>query len=314
MSTRFITKDLWPTLTAAIKKSSRACHVAVAYLGQGASKLLPLPSGSRLIVDASERTVKLGLTCPAELIKLQKRGVKVFSLANLHAKVYVVGKSAFIGSANVSSHSAGTLVETLLYTTEPGAVRDARQFVRDHSLQELGPRMLKELAKIYRPPRVPGGKRGKTRVKETVAGPTLPRLLLVQLALTTWSERDQNLHDRGMAVAKKRRQHPRSFELDSFGWSGHCSCQRGDVVVQITDEGNGRVLVAPPGNVLHVRTRRDGNRQLSFVYVELPIRRRRQVKSLARVLGCTQKRLRRDGVIRDASLAERLLNTWTVTL
>jgi hypothetical protein len=69
-----------------------------------------------------------------------------------------------------------------------------------------------------------------------------------------------------------------------------------------------------PGNVLHVRTRRDGNKRVSFVYLEQPVRRRRRVKAVAQVLGCAQKRLQRDGVIRDQSFAQALLNMWAVTL
>jgi hypothetical protein len=137
----------------------------------------------------------------------------------------------------------------------------------------------------------------------------LPRLFLAQLHLEDWSERDQALHDAAMVVAKKRREHPRSFELESFRQTGKCDYQRGDVVIQVTDEGGSGLLVTPPGNVLHVRTRRDENKQVSFVYLERPARRRRQVKSLAQALGCTQKRLRRNEAIRNSSFAQALLNT-----
>jgi len=72
------------------------------------------------------------------------------------------------------------------------------------------------------------------------------------------------------------------------------------------------VLVTPPGNVLYVRTRRDGSRKVSFVYLERPARRRRKVSLLARALGSTRKRLRRNGMIRDSSFAQALLNIWAV--
>jgi len=49
--------------------------MAVAYFGKGASRLLPLTAGSRLVVDASECAVASGQTCPADLIKLVARGV-----------------------------------------------------------------------------------------------------------------------------------------------------------------------------------------------------------------------------------------------
>jgi len=311
MSTVFVSQDIWPQLTKAARDSGLRCSVAVAYFGEGASSLLPLPKGSRLVVDASERTVGSGLTCPADLLKRLKKGVAVYSVPNLHAKVFVLGRAAYIGSANASRHSASRLVEAVIRTTEPSAVRAARRFVQKHCLHELTPMVLKRLARLYRPPLVPGGTRGRKRAKDTFRRPTLPRLLLQQLKLGDLSERDQALRAAGLPVAEKRRQHPRSFELESFLYSGKCPYQRGDVVVQVTDEGDGKVLVTPPGNVLHVRSRRDGSRQVSFVYLECPARRRRSVQALGRALGRgAQKRLRRSGEIRDAAFAQALLNAW----
>ena len=313
MSTVFITQDIWPQLTRAVRGSRQSCAVAVAYFGKGASKLLPLSKGSRLVVDASERAVASGQTCPADLIKLVKRGVKIYSVPNLHAKVFVLGRAALIGSANVSSRSASQLVEAMIRTTESSAVNAARTFVKDYCLYELTPTVLKRLATLYRPPLVPGGRRGKKATTPTSRRPTLPRLLLVQLTLGDWSGRDQALHDAALPVAKKRRHHPRSYELESFRWSGKCPYQRGDVVIQVTDECGGSFLVTPPGNVLHVRTRKDGNRQVSFVYLERPSRRRRPLKALALSLGPgALKSLRRGGIIRDAAFAQALLNTWAV--
>ena len=311
MSTVFITQDIWPQLTKAVRGSRQSCAVAVAYFGAGASRLLPLPKNSRLVVDASERAIASGQTCPTDLSKLVRRGVSVYSVPNLHAKVFVLGRAAYIGSVNVSNRSASQLVEAVIRTTEPSAVRAARQFVQEHCLHELTPTVLKRLSKLYRPPLIPGGKRGKKAPKQTFRRPTLPRLLLAQLTLGEWSERDQALHDAAMVVARKRREHPRSYELESFRWPGKCPHQRGDVVIQVTDEGGGNVLVTPPGNVLHVRTRQGGHRQVSFVYLERPARRRRPVKTLARTLGRgALKRLRRGGIIRDAAFAQALLNKW----
>ena len=102
MSTVFLTQDIWPQLTKAISETRLRCAVAVAYFGKDASRLLPLPKGSCLVVDASERAVSSGQTCPADLIKLVERGVAVYSVPNLHAKVFVVGRTAYIGSTNVA--------------------------------------------------------------------------------------------------------------------------------------------------------------------------------------------------------------------
>lgn len=310
MSTVFVSQNFWPHLTKAVRRAQQRCDVAVAYLGAGASRLLPLPKGSRLVVDASERAVASGQTCPADLIKL--RGVTKYNVPNLHAKVFVLGSAAYIGSANVSRHSASQLVEAVVRTTEPGAVRAARTFVRQHCLHELTPIVLKRLAKLYRPPRLPGGKRGKRQPALTSRAPSLPRLFLAQLRLQDWSEEDQALHDAEIVMAKKRQEHVRSYELDSFRQTGKCVYRRGDVVVQVTNEGEGRVLVSPPGNVVHVRTRSDGGRRVSFVYLEHLARRRRPVKALARTLGRgALKKLRRNRQVRNPEFARELLKAWT---
>lgn len=311
MSTEFITRDIWPQLTKAVRGSGQACAVAVAYFGKGASKLLPLAKGSRLVVDASERSVASGQTCPADLRKLVKRGVRVYSVPNLHAKVFVLGRAAYIGSANVSNRSASQLVEAIIRTSDAAATRAARKFVLDHCLHELTPTVLTRLAKLYRPPLVPGGKRGKKAPKQTFRRPTLPRLLLAQLHREDWSEREQALHDAGLLVARKRREHPRTFQEDSFIITGKCVYKRGDVLIEVTDEGGGNVLVSPPGNVLHTRTGREGKGKKTAVYVERPARRRRPRRALARALGRgALKSLKRDGVIRNAAFAQALLKTF----
>lgn len=313
MSTVFLSQGIWPEITKTVHASRKRCFVAVAYFGGGSSRLLPLPKGSLLVVDASKRAVASGQTCPADLARLLNRGVIIYSVPNLHAKVFVVGRTAYIGSANVSKNSAEELIEAVVRTTEPGVVSTARQFVIDHCLHELTPAVLKQLAAIYRPPQVPGG--GKGRPRDTSSRPTLPRLLLAQLEREDWSEREQQLHDKGLVVAKKLRKHPRSWVMDDFRQTGKCRYVVGDVVIQVTNEGNGRVMVTPPANVIHVLPpRREGNTTVSFVYLERPDRNRRQLKSLARALGCTRAELGRDRVIRNPDFKQALLKAWAVTL
>lgn len=312
MSSRFLADDIWPQLTKAARASKQPCDIAVAYLGAGASGRLPLPKGSRLVVDASERAVASGQTCPAELRQLLKRGVRVFSVPNLHAKVFVLGRSAFIGSANVSNRSASQLVEAVIRTTEVSVVRSARDFVRKHCLHELTPGVLKELAKLYRPPIVPRIKPGAKVGRQSSRHPILPRLLMAQLYLGDWTEREELLYKHGLPLARKRRTRPRTYLLNSFMNPGRCIYQRGDVVIQVTDRGGGKLLVAPPGNVLLTKSGRDGNAEVTSVYIERPARRCRSVRSVARALGRgALKRLKRDGTVRNAAFAQALLAMWT---
>lgn len=101
MDAELVTRNLWPTITKAAEQSKFRSYGAVAYFGKGGAKMLPLRTGSILIVDASETAVKSGQDCPAELVILYHQGVRIFSHPKLHAKIYVIGKRLFIGSANV---------------------------------------------------------------------------------------------------------------------------------------------------------------------------------------------------------------------
>ena len=181
MVTELVVGDVWPRLIRTRRKGRRGARVAVAYFGKGAARLLSLQKGSQLVVDASDNAVKSGLTCPNDLIVLLKKGVRIFSVANLHAKVYVFGTTALIGSANASRHSA-TLVEAMLLTTDRKIVEKSKVFVQSIAKNELGPEQLRRLQKLYRPPRRPlGGTRRKNKPQGARVTASLPPMRLVPL-------------------------------------------------------------------------------------------------------------------------------------
>lgn len=312
MMTRLIHGQVWTLLAKSAKSCKSPAYVAVAYFGKEGSKLLPLPAASRLVVDASEHAVKSGQTCPEDLRAELDRGVRVYSVPNLHAKVYVLGRQAFIGSPNVSRSSAGQLIETLIATKEAKVVADARRFVKGLCLHRLTPELLKKLAKLYRPPkggRFKGRKRG---VDRKAILPRIPRLKLAQLELIDYSAKEQEIHEAGLRVAKRKMTRRPHMGLESFQYIGRIVFSPNDVVIQITDEGNKRSLVSPPGNVIYVRRYRKARGVASFVYLELPKDKRR--RDLRKVLGSLEagarKKLKRQGLVRNSALARDLLAIW----
>lgn len=58
----FATNGIWKSTSSAAKRTDAPVYASVAYFGKGASKLLPLPANSRLVVDASIAAVKSGQT------------------------------------------------------------------------------------------------------------------------------------------------------------------------------------------------------------------------------------------------------------
>ncbi len=67
---------------------------------------LPLGPGDTVACDASLKRALDGSTRRDALLQLVNQKVQVWSVENLHAKVVVAGKNAFIGSANWSANSA----------------------------------------------------------------------------------------------------------------------------------------------------------------------------------------------------------------
>lgn len=311
MTTELIVDRVWPAITEAADNTKSPAYVAVAYFGAGASKLLPLNKGSRLVVDASERSIKSGQTSPAELLKLHRKGVKVYSVENLHAKVFVFGRTAFVGSANVSKNSKEVLFEAVIRTSDVAAVRSARHLVKTLCLQQYTPKLLTELIDHYHPPVVPPRGAGDDS-GESGSNLQLPKVYLAQLEECEWSEEEQKIHDAGLRTAKKKLRQNKNKEVDSFRWSTSQRFDLGDVVIQVTEDEDGRVFVSPPGNVSHIEEGSIGRRRKCFVFVEIPSnKRQRQLKVLAKKLGHeAQYKLRRAGVVRDRMLAMSLLKLW----
>lgn len=150
-----ITSSVWQTITAAAKATKAPSFAASAYFGAGADSLLPLRPESSLVVDASIPTVQQGATCPASLIRMQKKGVRIFSAQHLHAKMYAFEKSAFVGSCNASSHSANILIEGAVRLKKETEIAQVRNFIQALCLTELSGSDLSKLQESYRPPQLP---------------------------------------------------------------------------------------------------------------------------------------------------------------
>lgn len=312
MKTQFVTKGIWKSLTAAAKSARKPSLVAVAYLGQGASKLLPLRAGSRLVVDASEGAVKSGQTHPADLRKLQKRGVVLYSYPSLHAKVYAFDGFAFVGSANASNRSSGILTEAVIKTSDQAVVQSAKAFVRDLCRDELSPSRLDQLQKVYRPPRIPGGGKDRPLSRQRRAGNALPRLFLAQLEFKDPPDGSEAASEKGMAIAKAKRRRGRSYVLADYFRIGKNIIRSGDKVIQIVEQPDGRRLIDAPADVLNTQSWNGGKSPATFIYLEHPDVRRTSLDTLARRLGYgAKKKLRRDGLVRDRDFAEKLLATWS---
>lgn len=271
--------NVWARITKAAKAQPRNAAVAVAYFGRGASRLLPLGRGSRLVVDASEPALRAGLTHPDDLAALVKRGVRVSSERNLHAKMFALGPVAFVGSANASRNSATVLKEAVVETTDRRIVADVRRIVLAIGGASLGLERLAQMQRIYRPPRVTRRAASAARSRSAAAD----AWRIVKLVSAEPPEAavavERSAEDAARKILSGRR-HSQSHTIDDFHWPGNISVRRGATVVMVHRDEGGVVRVWPPGEVIVRRTWIRGNRRVVFIWLELPRDKPRKLSSI----------------------------------
>ncbi len=308
MSTRLLTQDVWADLARSAARFKKPSFVAVAYFGKGGADLLPLKRGSTLVVDASEEAVRSGQTSPEELLKLYKKGVRIHSVRGLHAKVYVIGKEVFIGSANVSRNSRDNLREVLVLSRDESLVRAAKAFVKSLRTVELGEGELERLKRLYaKRARRPRGGKPPERNKR-------PRVFVGQFAFGDTPKGEEASREKGAKAARKHLSKSSRHQMDSY----HCrkgsswSWKQGDLLIPVEMDSSWRPKrIYSIERVIH---KRDGHKH-RFFYVETeedaPTSRFSTAqKQLSRK---AVQHLRRDGMVRNSEVVEELIRFCSKT-
>lgn len=100
---------------------------AVAYVSS--DTFVKYGKGDTLIADASDNAIKSRETSYGVLRAAYRRGAELFSLPGLHAKVMLFGRTAVVGSTNLSLSSAKDLVEAALITDNSSTVAAVRSLI-----------------------------------------------------------------------------------------------------------------------------------------------------------------------------------------
>ena len=127
-SLQVIRGDVWnnPDVLAAATGADARVY-CVAYVTQACNEMFK--PGDVLVCDASRKAVSCGETDPRFLLRLLKRGVKVYSYEALHAKCAVFGDFVLLGSANMSESSACRLVELSVLQKNSRLARGVAAFI-----------------------------------------------------------------------------------------------------------------------------------------------------------------------------------------
>ena len=118
--------ELWRELKRRAARS-RSLLAAVGYVGRHPRGLFRWPKQSVVVADLSERAVRTGASSARGALSLANKGVGVYRLPRLHAKVYLFDRSAIVCSANLSRESADALVEAGVVVTNRTEITGLRR-------------------------------------------------------------------------------------------------------------------------------------------------------------------------------------------
>ena len=271
MAQSFLGPHPWPRITALAEASKGL--VAVPFFGDGAARQLPLQAGSVLVTRIDEDSVKRRHVNPAEVLKLIKRGVVVHRCSNLHAKVFVFGRRAVVGSANVSSTSAG-MVEACIEATDTDVVRDARAFVKALCVDGVGAEYVRSLIPLY-PPALPGqGRGGKAKQVQAHS-----RMFVCPTYEVEWTEPAQTVDKTARPIAASKLADASRSRLDAIEIEGAegKKLQPGDRLLHRWQVGRGFAFDAP-ARVVYLAPYKGG----TMVYLEKPKYLRRVSSTVVR--------------------------------
>ena len=192
-------EDIWRELREISRHRKCQLYVAVPYLGNAGGRLLYLKRGDVLVVALTEANSRNGSVCPAEIERLQAKGVRVFLAPYLHAKVMLCGRKAVVGSANLSQTSFTHLDEAAMLTTDVTVIKQIRAWFQQRTLEPVSPEWLRVCANAYRPPKGGIRRKGvKRNIRHIGAG-----VWLLSLRLTHHPEDEAAVAERGEARAKQ---------------------------------------------------------------------------------------------------------------
>ena len=292
MTTRLETEGTWPRIRE-LAARGKPNYVAVPFVGHEATKRLPLGQGDTLVVRFDKGVFQSGQTDPREIVKYIKSGVDVHAVRSLHAKGYVLGDVALVGSANVSTNSEQHLVEAVIETTNRSVVEECREFIRSLRGDVVELQFAKSRIPLFIKPKGPRRSGSKTRPSVRIQQSTM---WAVSLEYDDWDAEDDAAEERVRRTASSRVHDSRLFGLDEFQWDDdglYDKIEEGHRVVVITVEDSQR-MVAPPARVLAIdryRSRRRAKRMMVCLEVRKELGSK-QLKAVLRELGTIGKPLR----------------------
>jgi len=228
-------ENLWQEQKIISQRHKSPLFVAVPYIGPDGGKLLRLKPDDVLVVSLTEKNSRNGSVCPAEIERLQKKGVKVYTTPDLHAKVMLCGRKAVVSSANLSQTSFDHLDEAGVLTTDTNVIKKVRIWFDQQMTREVGPEWLDICAKIYKPP-----KGGMAQTDKRTRRHTRTGVWLLGIQFIESPEDEQAVAQQGAIEAKGELSDSRKSKVFPVRWPGKSRflslIRKGDTIIPIKEE------------------------------------------------------------------------------
>ena len=264
-------ENLWRELQTISRRRNSPLFVAAPFVGAIGGKLLRLKRDDVLVVALTLPNSRNGSVCPAEIRRLQKKGVKVYTTQDLHAKVLLCGRRAIVSSANLSQTSFDHLDEAGLLTTDATTVKKVSKWFDQRMINEVGPEWLNICEKAYKPPKGGMAQTGKRTRQHTRTG-----LWLLGIKFTEFPKDEEAVAEEGQIEAKRELADARKFEVFPVRWTGKTrflsQIRKGDIIIPITKEHTARHVEEAALLLGTKKTKSRRGTPVTYLYLE---RRRR---------------------------------------
>lgn len=244
---QFLSNEIWSTIKRLAENSKRT-KVAVAYFGTGGAGKLKLKKGDTLILAISLKNVKAGQVNPFEVEKLLKKGVFIYNMPNLHAKIFLFDRKVIVGSSNISENSETALIESGILTDDIKVISHANKFIENNSIEKVEQDYLEVCKKIYNPPKFYGKKLAKTDSKKFKG--QLSRLWVIG---TKYKTVNNEISESAEERFEKKITNKKKFTVEKITYPETARALKeiseGDIIIEIYTDNN-KSIVYPPKRAL----------------------------------------------------------------
>jgi hypothetical protein len=142
---------LWDRIKTLSENKTKQTVVVSPYIGSNVNNMIAFKPGDFLISSITEANVKQGNVNPSSLEYLKMQGVRIFSINNLHSKIYYFNDSVVVCSANLSENSKNNLVESGIWTDDQETLKSVLEDLRLLCKEEVNLEFIRSLKTSYNP-------------------------------------------------------------------------------------------------------------------------------------------------------------------